>query len=172
MNEDQPEYWLQGPLPTIIDLLQPVAHALLQAQREINNVMKNFPDYLLWQTPAGLASPAFHLQHIGGVLNRLFTYADNKQLTEEQLFYLSNEGKQSDNITVKSLLHEVKKQVDFFIEALQKLKPETLTETRYVGRKKILSTQMGLLFHAAEHTMRHTGQLLVTVTIIKCKKVE
>ncbi|MEI9810890.1 MAG: hypothetical protein WDO16_25110 [Bacteroidota bacterium] len=42
-----------------------------------------------------------------------------------------------------------------------------LTSVRGVGRAKIPSTVMGLLFHAAEHTMRHTGQLLVTAGILK-----
>jgi uncharacterized damage-inducible protein DinB len=28
---------------------------------------------------------------------------------------------------------------------------------------------LGLLFHAAEHTQRHTGQLLVTVKVISSK---
>ena len=32
------------------------------------------------------------------------------------------------------------------------------------------STVIGLLFHAAEHTMRHNGQLLVTVKIITAMK--
>jgi uncharacterized damage-inducible protein DinB len=39
-----------------------------------------------------------------------------------------------------------------------------------VGRKQTPSTVVGLLFHAAEHTMRHTGQLLVTVRVLKVEK--
>ena len=35
-----------------------------------------------------------------------------------------------------------------------------------VGRRKLPSTVLGLLFHAAEHTQRHTGQLLVTVRVL------
>jgi len=35
-----------------------------------------------------------------------------------------------------------------------------------VGRQQIPSTVIGLLVHAAEHTMRHLGQLLVTVKIL------
>ncbi|WP_298713340.1 PNGase F N-terminal domain-containing protein [Chitinophaga sp.] len=44
---------------------------------------------------------------------------------------------------------------------------DSLTAFRGVGRKQLPSTVMGLLFHAAEHTMRHTGQLLVTVKVLK-----
>jgi uncharacterized damage-inducible protein DinB len=43
----------------------------------------------------------------------------------------------------------------------------TLTEFRTVGRKQLPSSVMGLLFHAAEHTMRHAGQLLVTVQVLQ-----
>lgn len=172
MNQNKTEYWLRGPLPNIINLLQPVAHALLQAECEIKDVMHNFPDVLLWQTPAGIASPAFHLQHICGVLDRLFTYAKGNQLSKYQLHYLSKEGKQEDDITIEALLQNVSGQIKKSIEYLQNITSETLTEVRYVGRKKIPSTQLGLLFHAAEHTMRHTGQLLVTVKIILDKKKE
>lgn len=87
-----PEVWLQGPIADVFPLLQPVAHALLQAQEEINELMYDFPENKLWEKPAGAASPAFHLQHIVGVLDRLFTYAKGKQLTDEQLKYLSEEG--------------------------------------------------------------------------------
>jgi uncharacterized damage-inducible protein DinB len=48
--------------------------------------------------------------------------------------------------------------------------PDTITEVRTVGRKKLPSTVSGLLFHAAEHTMRHTGQLLVTARILMYKE--
>ena len=48
--------------------------------------------------------------------------------------------------------------------------PESiLTEERFVGRKKLPSTVIGLLFHAAEHGQRHVGQLLVTVSVLKNK---
>ena len=166
MKDVEAEYWLRGPLAHIIIYLQPVAHALLQARLEIGETMENFPDFLLWETPAGNASPAFHLQHIAGVLDRLFTYSNNEQLTEQQLSYLSNEGKRNDEITVSLLLDRLDKQIDSSLNFLKKPQAETLTETRYVGRKNIPSTQIGLLFHAAEHTMRHTGQLLVTVKVI------
>ena len=117
-----------------------------------------------------MASPAFHLQHIAGVLDRLFAYADNKELSENELRYLSQEGKQDNNVTIQFLLDNVNNQVDTSIKYLMKIQEKLLIETRYVGRKKIPSTQIGLLFHAAEHTMRHVGQLFVTVKIILNKR--
>jgi hypothetical protein len=35
----------------------------------------DFPTKLLWERPANVASVGFHLQHLAGVLDRLFTYA-------------------------------------------------------------------------------------------------
>ena len=170
MKKEDTEFWLQGALPDIPALLQPIAHALLQAQKEIKEIMYEFPEEKLWDQPAQLASPAFHLQHIVGVLNRLFTYADGKMLTDEQLMYLSAEGKKYENITVLSLINNLDKQVDASVSFLKQTNEKTLTQTRYVGRKQIPSTVLGLLFHAAEHTMRHNGQLQVTVKIILDKE--
>jgi hypothetical protein len=87
-----PEVWLRGQLPGIPSLLQPVAHALLQAKDEVSILMENFPGELLWEKPAGVASPAFHLQHLSGVLDRLFTYASGQALSQQQLKQLQNEG--------------------------------------------------------------------------------
>jgi hypothetical protein len=41
------EVWLRGPLPDVPVLLQPVAHALLQAQEELAEYMHDFPVELL-----------------------------------------------------------------------------------------------------------------------------
>lgn len=162
----QPEVWMRGPVTGIPALLQPVAHTLLQAQEEIHAMMENFPDTLLWQQPAGVASVGFHLQHITGVLDRLFTYAAGQPLSQPQLDYLSTEGKQAEDVTVNSLLAALDVQVEAAIAALKTTEENSLTEFRGVGRKQLPSTVMGLLFHSAEHTMRHTGQLLVTIRTI------
>lgn len=42
-----------------------------------------------------------------------------------------------------------------------------LTDFRGVGRAGLPSTVIGLLFHAAKHTMRHVGQLMVTVAVVR-----
>lgn len=161
-----PEVWLRGPLPAIPALLQPVAHALLQAREEIDELMKDFPEALLWERVAGLASVGFHLQHLTGVLDRLFTYAQGHALSPVQLQYLAAEGATQGNIHLQALVHAFDAQVAHAIDQLKTLEPAQLTEIRTVGRKQLPSTVLGLLFHAAEHTMRHTGQLLVTVKVL------
>ncbi|MHB8209316.1 DinB family protein [Mucilaginibacter sp.] len=164
----KPEVWLRGPLGGVPALLQPVAHALLQAREEINELMADFPDALLWERPAGMASPGFHLQHMAGVLDRLYTYAKGEQLNQQQLDYLAAEGKNT-SVTVSQLLEHFNRQVDIAIKRLSETDEATLTEVRGVGRAKVPSTVIGLLVHSAEHTMRHVGQLLVTVKVIKSR---
>lgn len=162
------EVWQRGPIGNIPGLLQPVAHALLQAREEVHEIMGGFPEKLLWQRPGGVASPAFHLQHLTGVVDRLFTYAKKSLLSEEQLHSLSIEGKESDTTaTMAQLIDNFDKEVDRALEELSKVNPDTLLEARGVGRKQIPTTLIGLYVHAAEHSMRHIGQLLVTARIIK-----
>jgi uncharacterized damage-inducible protein DinB len=160
-----PEVWLRGPLPGIPQLLQPVAHALLQAREEVVAVMAGFPEERLWERPAGVASVGFHLQHLTGVLDRLFTYAQGKRLNEHQTQALAAEGVPDPRVPIEELLTAFHKQVDRALEQLRGTDERTLTEYRSVGRAEMPSTALGLLVHAAEHTQRHVGQLLVTVRV-------
>ena len=162
-----PEHWLRGPVKNIILPLQPVAHALLQAQDEINEMMTAFPSQLLWENAAGKASVGFHLQHIAGVQDRLFTYAENKLLSDQQMMELKSEGKRNEEISPAILLEKLNAQFNESIRRLSLFTEEITWQERKVGRKQLPSTVHGLLFHAAEHTMRHTGQLLVTIVVLK-----
>ena len=159
------EAWLQGAIPGIPPLLQPVAHALVQARREVQLYLTDFPEQLLWERPAGVASVGFHLQHLSGVLDRLCTYARNESLTEAQLDYLHHEEQPTGHL--EGLVHAFSDQIDQVLVQLQDTSEECLTEARRVGRKQLPSTVGGLLFHAAEHTQRHIGQLLVTVRVLQ-----
>ena len=162
-----PEVWLRGPLPGIPALLQPVAHALLQAREEVTALMQDFPSAHLWDRPAGVASPGFHLQHLTGVLDRLFTYAAGLPLSGEQLAALAAEGQPGPaGTSVKELVDQFNQQIDKVLGQIEQIPESILTEARGVGRAQLPSTVLGLLVHAAEHTQRHNGQLLVTVRVI------
>ncbi|MBE9463100.1 DinB family protein [Dyadobacter subterraneus] len=167
-NIEKPEVWLRGPLPNVPPHLQPAAHALLQAQEEINKLGQNFPSDLLWIKPAGLASVGFHMQHLAGVLDRLLTYARGESLTDKQLEYLRSEGKAPfEGCSFDDLLQNLNKQFLIAITQIENTDSSTLLEVRMVGRAQVPSTHLGLLFHAAEHTMRHLGQLLVTLKFLE-----
>ena len=166
MTDKLPEVWLRGPLPGVPSVLQPVGHALLQAREEVEAIMQRFPEEKLWSRPAGVASVGFHLQHFAGVLNRLFTYARGESLDPDQLKALKAEQEPSlANVTAPDLLDAFHREVDRAIDELRATDEQTLTEPRAVGRNKLPSTKLGLIVHAAEHTQRHVGQLLVTVRV-------
>jgi hypothetical protein len=162
------EVWQRGALPNLITLLQPVAHALLQASEEVELYMKDFPNELLWVRPADLASPGFHLQHLTGVLDRVFTYARGEKLSGVQFEELYQEGKDTlDGLHADLLVGKFIVQVKIAIEQLRNTPEAILTEYRGVGREGLPSTVIGLFVHGAEHTMRHVGQLMVTMKIIQ-----
>jgi uncharacterized damage-inducible protein DinB len=168
MANQKHEVWQRGPLAFIPPLLQPVAHALLQAREEVDEMMTQFPSALLWERPAGMASPGFHLQHLSGVLDRVFTYARNEALDVFQFEQLAAEGKNTETgYKTVELVKRFDRQVEKAIAQLKNTDEKRLTEYRGIGRAGLPSTVIGLLFHAAEHTMRHVGQLMVTVAVIK-----
>jgi uncharacterized damage-inducible protein DinB len=160
------EAWLRGPVEGIPALLQPIAHALQQAREETRALLQDFPAELLWNRPAGLASVGFHLLHISGVVDRLFTYARGELLSGGQRQALeAEEHPPTTSRNVDDLLCAFDAQVERALHQLRSIDVQTLTDPRTVGRKQLPSTVLGLLFHAAEHVQRHVGQLLVTARV-------
>lgn len=51
--------------------------------------------------------------------------------------------------------------------SLKDVSEEELLTVRTVGRARLPSNVLGLVFHAAEHTQRHTGQIITTSKIIR-----
>ena len=165
---DTREVWQRGPVERVPAALQPVAHALLQAAEEAERYMADFPAELLWEKPAGVASTGFHLLHMAGVIDRLFTYARGEVLTGEQLKYLSAEKDiPQEKVLPSDLVKVLRMQIENAIEQLKNTPESSLMEGRALGRKQIPTTVAGLLFHSAEHCMRHIGQLLVTTRILR-----
>ncbi|HSI74698.1 MAG TPA: DinB family protein [Lunatimonas sp.] len=169
-NTNSREAWQRGPLKNIPALLQPVAHALVQTGEDAEKYTLNLDNDTLWKRPGGVASVGFHLQHIVGVLDRLFTYAAGNTLNDVQLEFLKNEGNpENKHLGKKQLLHNLQSKIEEVLRILEHTDESSLTEIRYLGRAKIETTKMGLLFHAAEHAQRHIGQLLVTAKWVSLK---
>jgi uncharacterized damage-inducible protein DinB len=57
--------------------------------------------------------------------------------------------------------------IDAALDQLRQTAPETLFDLRAVGRARLPATVLGLLFHAAEHTTRHAGQLITTLKVVR-----
>jgi len=166
-SEKLPEVWLRGPLPGVSPLLMPAAHCLLQCGEEIATAADLTIDQL-WAKPGGAASVGFHLRHIVGSLDRLLTYARGAQLDRHQLAYLRVEGEPGNPPDIAStLVASAQTAIDAAVQVLRSTKDSDLMVPRSVGRATLPSTVFGLLFHCAEHTHRHTGQLVTTAKIVR-----
>jgi len=161
----QPEVWLRGPLPDYIDELQPVAHSLLQVREELEGVT-TMTAAQLWARPGGAASVGFHLRHLAGSLDRLFTYARGKQLNVSQYEYLAGE-EHARAETAEVLVHDAQAAIDRALLQVRGTPLCTLDESREVGRHGLPSTVLGLLFHAAEHAQRHSAQIITTAKVVR-----
>jgi len=166
-NQQNLEVWMRGPIEGISDLLQPVAHALLQVSEDVPKLLNSEDEQIIRIKPFGMASSAFHILHITGVIDRMFTYAVGKSLSEEQFEYLDKENSPNQDISVDEMLDNLDHAVERAIDALKNIDSSTLTAERFIGRMMIPTTQLGLLFHAAEHAQRHYGQLLVTIKTVR-----
>lgn len=164
---DLPEVWMRGPIPGFPPLLQPVAHSLLQSLEEVRRTVPPLATDDLWAKPGGAPSVGFHLRHAAGSLDRLFTYARGEALTAEQRAFLESEGEPgSPPAESAALAAAFERQVEQALAQLRGTPESTLLEPRGVGRRQLPSTVLGLLFHAAEHTQRHVGQMVTTARIV------
>jgi uncharacterized damage-inducible protein DinB len=163
----QPEYWLRGPVLDVAPLLQPVAHALLQAGEDLQAHLAGLEPEQVWARPGGAASVGYHVRHLAGSLDRLLTYARGELLSADQIAHLKAEGLPGEPpADAASVLATAQAALDRALEQVGRTSEETLLETRRVGRAGLPATVLGLLFHAAEHTTRHTGQAITTAKIV------
>src|SRR5689334_22331284 len=86
------EWWQRGPIEGVPAVLQPVAHILLQVRESVHELTNGLSVEQVNARPAGVASVAFHLRHIPGVIDRLFTYARGERLDEMQFAALRRES--------------------------------------------------------------------------------
>ena len=163
----QPEVWLRGPVPAIPTLLQPVAHSLMQCREELAARVTGLTPEQIWARPFGAASIGFHSRHAGGSLDRLFTYARGERLSPAQQAALAVEENPDFAPDIdRRLVVAFDQVVERALEQLRTTSDTVLLEPRGVGRAQLPSTVLGLLFHAAEHTQRHLGQLATTAKAV------
>ncbi len=125
------------------------------------------PDQL-WARPGGAASIGFHLAHLTGSTDRLLTYARGEALTDGQLAALASERELDDTRpSLDSLLEAWRFAVDEALRQIATTPESALLEPRLVGRARLPSTVLGLIFHSAEHAQRHAGQIIATSKILR-----
>jgi len=161
------EWWQRGPIDGVPAVLQPVAHILLQVRESVNELVDGLTEEQWNARPANVASAAFHVRHIAGVIDRLFTYARGEALSEVQFTALRAEKLPVVVADVPIVLDELSRRVDLAIDELRRIDPSTLGDFRPIGRAKLPSTVIGCLVHGAEHAMRHVGQLSVTARVAR-----
>jgi len=162
----KPEVWLRGPVEGIAPLLQPVAHSLLQSREEMEAQLAVLTPDELWHQPSGAASAGFHARHAAASLDRLFTYARGQELSDAQWSVLKAETTPDPSLDAATLRAGFDAMVERALEQLRSTDAQKLTDVRHVGRARLPSTALGLLFHAAEHTQRHLGQIATVVKIV------
>jgi len=161
------EWWQRGPVDGVPAVLQPVAHILLQVRESVDELVEQLTEPEWNARPAGVASAAFHVRHMAGVIDRLFTYARGHALSGEQFAALRAEGEPLSATDVPRALDQLHARVDAAVAELRTIDVATLGDFRAVGRAQLPSTVIGCLVHGAEHAMRHVGQLSVTTRIVR-----
>ena len=160
--------WLRGPIAGIPALLQPVAHALVDADEDTRKALAGLTAEQLNRRPGSAASAAYHVKHAMGSLDRLFTYARGEALSAEQTAALVAERRMHERTFEPSgLAVEFSAAIRRAHEQLRATKESELLTVRLVGRAKLPSNTIGLLVHAAEHTARHVGQLMTTAKLVQ-----
>lgn len=160
------EAWLLGPVDGVAPVLQPAAHALVQVVNEVSALAPSVPTEYLWRE-RGAATAGFHLLHLAGALNRLFTYARGEGLDDAQKAALRAEAVAHPELDGAALTRIVTESVDVALAQLRDTDPARVFDERRVGRAGLPSTTLGLLFHAAEHSTRHVGQFITTVKLVQ-----
>jgi DinB superfamily len=167
-NASVPEAWQRGPVAGVPPLLMPVAHALIQAREDAERALTGLSIDQIWMRPAGAASVGFHVRHLGGALDRLFTYARGESLSDEQRRRIPIEGIPGEPAAgAADLLADLDERVGLALAQVQATPESTLLDARGIGRQQLPSTVIGLLFHGAEHAIRHAGQAITTARIVK-----
>jgi uncharacterized damage-inducible protein DinB len=163
----RPEAWLRGPVSGVPAQLQPVAHALIQALEDVERLAADATPAELWTAPGGAATVGFHLRHMAGSLDRLLTYARGEALSEAQRGALAAEKRATPAVAADALLTELRQGVDAAVAQLRATPEATLEDARAVGRAGLPSSVRGLLYHAGEHTVRHAGQVVTSLRILR-----
>jgi uncharacterized damage-inducible protein DinB len=166
MQKLQREPWLRGTHSEIPPVPRAVLHALELAEEDLTYWCGELSEQELLAMPSGLPSIAFHLRHIAGSLDRLLTYAEGRELNEQQLLALSREAEP--RCSKAEIFSQLSAAITNSSARILKVgeTPDTLDLPRTVGRKNLPTTMAGLLVHIADHTQRHVGQAITTARML------
>ena len=143
----------------------PVFHSFAQVREDLALHMAGLSRDQVWSRAGSLPSLGFQLRHIAGSVDRLVTYLEGGQLSDEQVAALKREAESG--ATLEELLAAVDASLLEAERKLRRIDAGSLAEPRFVGKKRLPTTVLGLLVHLAEHTQRHLGQAITTAKLAR-----
>jgi uncharacterized damage-inducible protein DinB len=162
------EPWLRGTHTDVPAAGRAVLHALELSLDDLTKWTACLTDAEVHAQPLGLTSIAFHLRHIARSVDRILTYAEGGQLSQEQLAALKTElGEEGNQESLAGLLAAVEVAFSDAADRIRVLATGDLNTPRFVGRKQLPTSIGGAMIHVADHTQRHTGQVVTTAKVIK-----
>jgi uncharacterized damage-inducible protein DinB len=160
-----PEPWLRGPIAGVAPHLLPVFHSFQQVREDLRTHTAGVADADVWRAVEPLPPLGFQLRHIAGSVDRLTTYLLGEQVSPEQIAVLKAES--TPGVGLTELLDGVDAALAASEARMATMEASTLFEPRYIGRKQLPSSVLGLLVHLAEHTQRHLGQAITTAKLLR-----
>lgn len=182
------EPWLRGTHADVSAAGRAVLHALDLSLDDLTKWTAGLTDSEVHSQPLGLSSIAFHLRHIARSVDRILTYAEGGQLSAEQLAALKTEQTGSQQSAAEQtgseqagsrqggegkleplaiLLAAVEVSFNDAADRIRVLATADLNTPRFVGRKQLPTSIGGAMIHVADHTQRHTGQVVTTAKVVK-----
>jgi uncharacterized damage-inducible protein DinB len=161
------EPWLRGTETDMPAVARAVLHALQLAKEDLEKWCGDLSAEELNARPAGVAPVAFHMRHIARSVDRLLTYAEGHNLSDQQVARLKTE---LDPGAIRDqLFAEFDSAIANGARRVRALANTNLEEARTVGKAQLPTTAGGLLVHVADHTQRHVGQAITTAKIVGAK---
>ncbi len=162
------EPWLRGNYTDVPTAGRAVLHALDLAIEDIRRWTEGLSHAEIHAQPLGLTPIAFHLRHLGRSTDRLLTYAEGNQLSQDQVDALKRE--ESGEEPLAELLTGIEETFRAAAARIRALAAADLDTPRGLGRKQLPTTLGGAMIHTADHAQRHTGQVVTTAKVLRAMR--
>jgi len=143
----------------------PVFHSFAMVREDLAYYTEALSTEDIWRRTGALPALGFHLRHIAHSVDRLVTYLCGDQLSDAQIATLKRESEPGATLT--ELLDDINEKLSDAERRMRTIDAGVLAEPRYIGKKRLPSTVLGLLVHVAEHTQRHLGQAITTAKLAR-----
>ena len=161
---------MRGYLGDYNPVLAAVLYSLQHVREDVAKWTDGVADEELWHAEGDAAPAGFHLRHIAGSTDRLISYARGEALTQAQMETLRAE--QGRDVSLPELLVMLEQSLQKAEATVRATDPADFAVRREIGRKRIPTTLIGLLFHTAEHAQRHLGAMITGLKAARVIKVK